>query len=142
MRHYFLKYSDKIKTGFGGCAIGPFIKIRPKYQNDKGLLLHEIEHVNQWWRAVIYCVVCAVLLSVAGLSDAAIILLVLAPSAHGILYRFSRRYRLNAEVAAYRRQIQYYGPLASNRFAIEALVNKYNLKLTYHMARALLAYRY
>lgn len=141
MRNYFLKYTDNIKSGFGGCAFGPFIKIRPKYANDKGLLLHEIEHVNQWWRCLFICLIASALFGVIGIGILSSLSLALAPSLHGVLYRFSRKYRLRSEVSAYRKQLSYYGPATSNRFAIEALVNKYDLKITYHMAKALLNYR-
>jgi hypothetical protein len=70
-----LFYTEKLPAGCGGCANGPIIRIRPRYQNDKGLHEHEAEHVRQWWRTL-------------GL--------------HSLLYLVSRKYRLWAEVAAYR----------------------------------------
>lgn len=48
---YKLTYTDKgIPEGYGGVASAWFIKIRPKYRNDEGILRHELVHVHQFWR--------------------------------------------------------------------------------------------
>ena len=69
-----------VPEGSAGCARGPVILIRPEYRYDKGLLAHEQVHTYQWWRTL-------------GL--------------HSFLYLFSKRYRLKAEVEAYREQLKY-----------------------------------
>lgn len=63
----------------GGYAWLWFIRIRPKYRNDVGILEHEKTHVRQFFRT-------------CGL--------------HGQLLRF-RWYRLRAEVEAYREQLKH-----------------------------------
>jgi hypothetical protein len=70
-----------IPKRFAATTYGPIILIRPAHRGDKGLLEHEKIHVWQWvWSA--------------GL--------------HGLAYRFSRGYRLAAEVAAYAEQAKHY----------------------------------
>lgn len=69
-----------VKPPFAGRALGPIIVIDPKYKDDRGLLAHEQVHVRQFWRTW-------------GL--------------HPLLYRASKRYRLAAELEAYRVQLKY-----------------------------------
>ena len=77
---YLLVYTDRLPQNSNGCANGPIIRIRPAYKGDEGLKQHEICHVHQWWRTL-------------GL--------------HSLLYLVSKRYRLRAEVEAYREQLKY-----------------------------------
>lgn len=136
MNYYWVKYSDEVPEHFGGLASGPLIRIRPKYKGDAGLLEHEKTHVRQWYA-----------LTVLGLvSAAALVLLVspelwptigAAPSLHLLLYKFQRPYRRWCEVKAYRKQVAVGGYL-SNNFAVTALIEKYDLKLSADKARALL----
>ncbi len=77
-------YTNKfIPSGSAGCARGPCIFIRPDHRGDAGLLAHEQVHVSQWWRTL-------------GL--------------HSLLYLVSKKYRLAAEVEAYRKQLEYPHP--------------------------------
>jgi len=79
--HTLIFYTNKfIPASSAACARGPVIFIRPEYRDDKGLEAHEQVHVRQWWRTL-------------GL--------------HSLLYLVSKRYRLNAEVEAYREQLRY-----------------------------------
>ena len=83
MNLYFpgiLIYTERLPDDSRGCANGPIIRIHPHYKDDKGLHEHEAEHVRQWWKTL-------------GL--------------HSLLYLLSKQYRLWAEVAAYRVQLQY-----------------------------------
>lgn len=98
--------------GFGGKSYGLFVLILEAYRNDRGLHVHELAHVEQ----------------------ALLGLLVF----HALLYKFSRGYRLWAEVEAYRRQIAAYGPGASIEFAVRFLTWKYDLRIAEEKARALL----
>ncbi len=43
----FITWTDDIPENKGGVTNGLKIKIRPKYQNDKGLIEHELDHVRQ-----------------------------------------------------------------------------------------------
>ena len=71
---YSLKYTDDVPEGTGGYARYWFIRLRPKYKDDLGILRHEEEHVRQFYVTL-------------GL--------------HGIMYRFLKKYRLWREVQAY-----------------------------------------
>jgi len=46
---YSLLYTDKVPEGSAGYASMWFIRIRPEYKDDKGLLEHEICHVKNFW---------------------------------------------------------------------------------------------
>lgn len=104
---YSLKYTDKMPEWKAGYSKAWFIRIRPAYKDDLGLLAHEEEHVRQWWVTL-------------GISS--------------ILYLLSRRYRLWAEVKAYKEQLRWY-PAADHQdearraFAIR-LANHYGLDIT------------
>lgn len=105
-------YTDIIEP-WGGKQILFFILLRPKYKDvDEGIHMHELEHVEQAWKLLLIF--------------------------HSFAYMLSRKYRLWAEVRAYRRQIQTYEPGRSIEFAVNALVNKYNLRITETEARELL----
>ena len=77
---YLLVYTDRLPQNSNGCANGPIIRIRPAYEGDEGLLAHEKVHVSQWWRTLGF---------------------------HSLLYLVSKKYRLQAEVEAYREQLKY-----------------------------------
>lgn len=76
---YFIRYKEIEKPTVGKAWL-IFITISPSHKNDKGLLAHEIEHVKQFYRL---------------------------PLIHGLLYRFNKKYRLYAEVGAYKVQLKY-----------------------------------
>ena len=80
---YLLFYTDNLPENSNGCANAFIIRIRPSCKGDEGLLAHERVHVSQWWRTL-------------GL--------------HSLLYLVSKRYRLRAEVEAYRKQLEYPHP--------------------------------
>lgn len=105
-------YTDRfIPAEHQACTRGPFIFIRPEYREDRGLLAHEKVHVWQW-------------LMSAGL--------------HGVMYRFSRGYRLAAELEAYREQARHY---ADDRRPIFArhIATLYGLNITEPEALELLS---
>lgn len=77
---YLLILTDVMDIHSNGQANGPVVRIRPAYRDDEGLLQHELIHVRQWWRTL-------------GL--------------HSLLYLCSKKYRLKAEVEAYREQIKW-----------------------------------
>lgn len=99
---YRLKYTDQgIPERFAGWTVTFFIKIRPLYQADVGLLEHEKLHVRQFWRTLgLYCA----------------------------LYPLWKKYRLGCEVEAYREQLRY-NPLSIGHFATR-LATCYGLNIT------------
>lgn len=80
---YLLIYTDDMDANSNGQANGPVVRIRRGKEGDEGLKQHEICHVHQWWRTL---------------------------SLHSLLYLVSKRYRLRAEVEAYRKQLEYPNP--------------------------------
>lgn len=136
MKYYWICYTKKLANGFGGTAQGPLIRLLPKYKDDVGLLEHEKVHVHQWY------VVLALVLSLSALvtlmvSSSLWPLCGLALFSHQLLYRFVRPYRRWSEVRAYRKQIAT-GGYTSNEFAVNALVERYDLNLSADEAKALL----
>ena len=77
---YSLKYTDSMPDNQGGYARAWFIRIRPRYKDDKGLLAHEMEHVKQFWCTCGF---------------------------HGLFYLLSKKYKLNTEVEAYKEQLKH-----------------------------------
>ena len=136
MKFYSIKYTEKTPKGFGGVTQGPIIKILPKYKYDVGLLEHEKTHVRQWYFWLAVGLLFGTMLTLL-VSPALWPLFGLAPFLHQLLYKFVRRYRCWCEVQAYRKQITV-GGYISNDFAVAALVEKYDLKLSADKARALL----
>lgn len=104
-------YTDTfIPKRFAGVAAGPFIFIRPRARNDLGLLMHEKEHVRQWW-------------STLGL--------------HTLLYLCIPKYKIWAEVSAYKIQATYYETDKLPRFAY-FIANNYGLNISEEQALSML----
>jgi len=78
---YNLKYTDSMPDLTAGYAKAFFIRIRPEYEDDKGLFQHELRHVWQFWRTLGFF--------------------------HAIMYRRWDWYTLRCEVEAYRVQLEY-----------------------------------
>ena len=108
---YSLKHTDDMPKWKAGYSRAWFIRIRPAHKDDLGLLAHEKEHVRQWWITL-------------GISS--------------ILYLF-KRYRLGAEVKAYKEQMKYSTNLLEARICFaKRLVVYYNLGIDYDEAFRLL----
>lgn len=97
-----------IPDRFAAFTLWPFILIRPEFKNDEGLKAHEEVHWHQTWTTCFL---------------------------HPLLYKFSKKYRLKAEVEAYREQLTYGGK--AEEFA-EFLATKYDLDITKEQALELL----
>ncbi len=52
MKYYSLEYTDDMPEGYGGFTENWRLKIRPKYQDDQGILEHEKTHVRQLFRTI------------------------------------------------------------------------------------------
>lgn len=106
-------YTERfIPVEHGACTYGPVILIRPKYKNDEGLLAHEKYHRKRW-------------LMTLGIS--------------GVLYRFSKEYRLKEEIKAYKIQSEYYDDkIAKKRIFAKYISDNYNLDITQEKAFDLL----
>ena len=111
---YWIYYTDNVPSGSAGCANGPVIRIRPEYEDDKGLLEHEKTHVRQFWRTLGF---------------------------HSLMYLLIKRYRLNAEVEAYRVQLEYIpGEMKeiNRRKFSNRIATRYGLKISEEEAYLLL----
>ena len=121
--------------GSAGCARGPFIFIRPEYESDFGLHEHELMHVKQWAVVtLISTIVLAVLFSLMVDAPALPLMVVAAGGVYRALYRISPKFKLWAEVMAYKKQLGYYTDDRSELFAGFITNSKiYNLKVEYNM---------
>lgn len=151
----FVAYGAELPDGVAGDARGPFVRITAGRDLDKGLLMHELAHVAQFWGVGILTAL------VTGLSLFTIAPLVLwhmppwGPilaiafsvtfalfGTHFMLYRLFRSYRLWAEVMAYREQVLHPdgkgGRLNFDGAARRLMNPRYRLGLTLEQARAAL----
>jgi hypothetical protein len=110
MNYPLVFYVDKLPGTFAGMAHGPIIRILERLRGDEGIRQHELVHVRQW-------------LCTLGLLP--------------LLYYFVPRFKLWAEVQAYRKQLEYYADDRSWQFA-GFIANKYGLKITQANAHRLL----
>lgn len=122
-------YTDNLPVGAGGCANGPVIRIQPKRRGDEGLLLHELEHVKQWYVMLGVGLLLALALVLLGHSEywphAAMLGVVL----HPLAYVGIPRHRLWCEVQAYRVQAAAYADDRRALFAV-FLSRDYGLDLS------------
>jgi len=110
MKYPLIFYVESLPSGFGGMAHGPIIRILKRLRGDEGIRQHELTHVKQW-----FCT------------------LGLLP----FLYLWFPKFKLWAEVQAYRKQLQYYADDRSWQFA-GFIATKYGLKITQLEAHGLL----
>lgn len=96
---------DSLPPDTGGCANGPVVRLLKKYENDEGILKHELEHVKQFWFLTI--AVCLIILAVTTFLRLPIYYAALGISTHGLLYLFVKPYRYWAELKAYAVQLVY-----------------------------------
>jgi hypothetical protein len=73
-------FTDNLPAGIGGRANGPIVRIKSKYKQDPGIMAHELEHVKQWYLTLML---------------------------HPLLYKFNKKYRLWAELRAYKKQLKH-----------------------------------
>lgn len=96
---------ESLPRNTGGCANGPVVRLLTKYENDKGILQHELEHVKQYWSLNLKFTI--VLLALATFFNLNPYYAVIGFAAHGLLYGFIKPYRYWAELKAYAVQLQY-----------------------------------
>lgn len=99
---YSLSYTDSLPEGVGGQAKAWFVKILPKYKEDKGILAHELVHVRQFWTKGLLV--------------------------HMLRYTYSKNYRLQCEIEAYKVQLTY-NPENFDFFALR-ITQMYGLTIT------------
>ncbi len=135
---HLLFFTDRVPDGFAGVTNGPVIQIRPTHRDDVGLLMHELEHVRQFWLFGLFGVGVALALFWAALPPLQAAAAALAGMAlHPVLYRLVPRYRLWAEVQAYVQQLAQPGRLTIE-LAAEFIATQYRLDVSYASALRLL----
>ena len=136
-------YSDKtLKNWQGGRQFWFFAIIRPKYRGDQSIVEHERVHIRQWWMTTLLTAVAVGFGSFVANKHLGVTweqlapLVVLPPSTHALLYLTLKKYRLWAEVQAYRVSLAY-RPEQLDHYA-NVLATKYKLNITTSRARELL----
>ena len=114
-------YSSKVNGAYK-VKLLPIALINTAYKSDKGMRAHELEHIKQ------YCVVGVLAAAVGTAAFNWFIGLILAIAMHDTAYTFVRRYRLWAEVQAFKKQLTFGGSLS---LAAKALSGNYDLKISY-----------
>lgn len=123
--HFKIK-TDKLPANAAGQQIWFFIKLRPSVYTNNALTLHELEHVKQWWISTLFAL--SIIGSLVWFLPPLWPLLLICPLVHGLLYSFTAKYRLWAELAAHRVQFQ----AGENKHVLaKNLSGAYRLKLTY-----------
>jgi hypothetical protein len=99
-----------------GLCVGPFIVVREDYASDYPTIVHELTHCKQFWRGLTVL--------------------------HLVRYYGSRRYRLKAEVEAFRAELAACPPSERRQRLHESarsLASSYSLGLDTHACRLLLS---
>lgn len=129
-------FTDNMAKNTAGYARGPVVRLRPRYENDRGLLEHELEHVRQFWRMVFsgvllsaLFVLMAVLFDDQGWFASAILVPFIGLLGHNFLYSRFAAYRLWSEVTCYRIQARWYPDDRRPLFA-EFIAYEYGLDIT------------
>lgn len=122
-------YVKSLPPTVGGEARGPVIRILEKYRNDRGIYEHELVHVKQWAALASLGLIWA--LACVGADRAQYANLgIFSVGLHGLIYKLIDRYRLWAEVQAYREQAKHYADDRRPLFA-RFIVESYGLKVTH-----------
>ena len=101
-----------------GVCLGPAVLVRCDYGDDWPTIVHELEHCKQFWRGGVLV--------------------------HFLRYYLSRRYRLEAEVQAFRAELDACDAIERRRRlddAARALATGYGLRIDTRACRRLLAAR-
>lgn len=128
---YYLKVTDAVKYADSKMCR---VRINPDYEDHKGLLAHEEEHIKQWYTAMIPLLIIAVITWFTYRQDLGLAIGVLAITAKDLAYTFIKRVRFELEARAYRKQLEVQGPQNLEVFA-KALAEGYDLNITVEEAR-------
>ena len=105
-----LRFTDEMPANVGGYAYGRrLICIRHKYRDDRGILEHEIKHIQQAW----------------------------SNPWHGLFYMYSDTYKLRCELDAYKIQATFYSDDRLPLFA-KFIAEDYGLDISQEHALELL----
>lgn len=131
-----VSFTNNMADNTAGYARGPLIRLRPQYQDDRGLLEHELEHVRQFWRVVLSSLLLMALfillafwLEDQGWLAVAILTPCIGLLTHNFLYARIDAYRLWSEVECYRIQARWYSDDRRPLFA-QFIANDYRLSVS------------
>ena len=133
-----VRYADG--GSYGGIARLIYIQIQKKYRHDNGLLVHELTHVEQFYRLAPLAIL-GFLSYVFGLSAAlSIVVGMVGLVSHSLLYLALPSFRYRMEIEAFRAQLSAYPSAAIDReLAIEKMVDiittRYGLSVAREKAR-------
>ncbi len=130
---HIVKYKDSLS---GGSTKMFMVEIQNRFKDNKGLHLHEYEHVKQWY----ICLAIGWLLAIPTFlynPTAGVLVAMFSIWIQGLLTTFSKKARQYFEVAAYKKQISA-SKNDHSEFYINALVDGYGLDITKAEARKLL----
>ena len=129
--------TEEMDDWVGGYAKAAVVYVRPKYieEGDTGIVNHELRHVRQFWQLFILSMAIAGGIYLLG-SDLWQLMPAVGIAAHMTLYRYIPRYRLWAEVDAYKEQIKAYSLGGPSDWMLDALQNKYDLKYSREFVRS------
>lgn len=137
-------WTDDMADNTAGYARGPVVRLRPRYEHDRGLLEHELEHVRQFWRMVTsgllvagLCALLAIGLDEPGFFALAMVAPIVGALGHNLLYRLVDAYRLWSEVTCYRIQARWYPDDRRPLFA-QFIANDYRLDVSEAVALRML----
>ena len=129
---HIVRYTDSVPVGQQKAFI---VSINPEYKDDKGLHAHEYEHIKQWYITLLLSAL-VVYLGLTYVSDVFYYFVAVPLVAHNLLYRI-RPYRKWSEAQAFKQSLKHYG-IKHIDWAVNALVNDYNLNITRSDAEKLL----
>lgn len=120
---------DKLPNNFGGISYGPFIGIIKKYENDEGLMQHELTHASQFWKVgILFSSFVLFILSCLHFPVDYLWYSLLGFFLHGFAYLLFDKYKLFCEVKAYKEQLKYYDTDKTDLF-VEFISTKYGLSV-------------
>jgi hypothetical protein len=102
-------YTDNLPSNLVGCTNAFVIRIRSNCKDDVGVYNHEYMHVKQWYKVLITWLIFSTLLVIGTydtLGYSLVPLIFVGFGLHGVLYKFVRSYRLEAEAQAYAEQVK------------------------------------
>jgi hypothetical protein len=137
-------YTDKtLKNWQGGRQLWFFAIVRPEHRGKQDLIEHEKAHIKQWWLVTILTALAVGFGAFVANKHLGVTweqlapLVVLPPSTHALLYLTLKKYRLWAEVQAYRVSLSY-RPNQLDHYA-NVLATKYKLRISTDQAKRLLS---
>ncbi len=138
----FIKKS--LANGALGTTHGPFVFITEKYKDNKAVLEHELTHVRQWAKLFMPFILIYIFM-LTRYNDLEYapyypLILIFGFCLDSILYIYVRKYRLKAEIEAYRVQANYETGYPMTTFA-KYLSTNYDLKIAEQEAYRLLTTR-